>query len=72
MPDLAKAFAALNKARLTKPPTWCPYSIHVWSTKELAAWYDTYGTSAFYDGKCWMPVTTRLGAGRYEVRFKER
>lgn len=43
---------------------------YTWTTKQLAAWYLKYGDSCFYDGRPWVPVVKRLGAGVLSIKFK--
>ncbi len=48
---------------------WNPYQTFVISFKELKEWYETYGSSCFYDGFQWKPKSEKLMPGIIEVRF---
>lgn len=52
-----------------KAPYWVPHMTYVWTSKELAAWYDLYGEFGLYDGEMWMPKVKNLGVGRKAIRF---
>ncbi len=52
-----------------KAPDWYPHMTYVWTSKELAAWYDQHGEWAMYGGVMWTPKVKNLGVGRKSIRF---
>lgn len=51
-------------------PDWNPFQIYTWTLKQVQAWADRYGASAFYSGRLWRMKSVRVCPGRYEVRFE--
>ena len=51
---------------------WSPYTIYIWTAKELDKWADDTGGVAMYDGVIWDIKYKKITPNRYKVWFSKK